>query len=397
MTKTQINTLDLFCGGGGFSLGVSLSSDSYSVVGGIDMEEEAVETFNANHPNAVGSVADLSDMEPSEFQSQLPEENRDINLIIGGPPCKGFTGIRPNRSSDEIDYRNYLYQDYLRFVKTLQPEVFVLENVPEIKNHTINDEHILETILEEIEAIGYEYEWKFLNSAFYGVPQARTRFILIAKRENVSKDIQFPVPTHSFQDEDIEQKRLIYQENTVTPALGSKKPPVTSLEAISDLPYIKAGETVNRYECAPKNEFQKAMRTKPDGSVMSGEELTQHRATNHSDEMVAILEEARFSRSDIPEDLRPPTGYEATYSRQYPNQPSTTLTTEYTTAGATRCVHPDFSVARALTVREGMRLQSFPDWYEFCGTKTGITEQVGNAVPPLLAKHIGAQILPLFD
>jgi DNA (cytosine-5)-methyltransferase 1 len=385
----QINLIDLFCGAGGFSAGLSLSSDDFTVVGGIDMEESAVDTFNANHPHANGVVGDISSISPNEFAEQ--SNIKQVDLIIGGPPCKGFTSIRPNRSSDEIDYRNYLYQDYLNYVEHFQPEMFVLENVPAIINHTINDENILTKILQDIEDLGYKYEWKMLNSAFYGTPQARTRFILIGVK-NPNTEISFPTPTHSFHDEEIQSQRLIHRDHTITPEIGTKKPVVTTLEAISDLPYIEAGETLNEYETEPQNEFQQNILTTPDGKLLTGTELTQHRATNHSDEMVEILKEARFGRSEIPEDLRPPTGYEATYSRQYPDQPSTTLTTEYTTAGATRCVHPDFSVARALTVREGMRLQSFPDWYEFCGTKTSLTEQVGNAVPPLLAKNIGKTV-----
>jgi len=388
-SEKTVNCIDLFCGAGGFSVGVEMSSDAFSVVGGIDMEESAVETFEENHKDAVGVVDDISSLKPDDFESELPVDSVDV--IIGGPPCKGFSSIRPNRSSDEIDYRNYLYQDYLRFVNYFEPDVFVLENVPAIINHTISDEPILDTILSEIEDLGYTFEWNLLNSAFYGVPQARTRFILIAVKDS-SQEIMFPEPTHSFQDKEIEKKRLIHQDNTITPELGELKPVVTSLEAISDLPSVEAGEKNNTYAKPPQNDFQRLMRTTLNGELMTNDMLTQHRATNHSDEMVEILEEAGFKRSDIPEDLRPPTGYEATYSRQYPNQPSTTLTTEYTTAGATRCVHPDDSVARALTVREGMRIQSFPDWYIFCGTKTSITEQVGNAVPPLLGEHIGCSI-----
>jgi DNA (cytosine-5)-methyltransferase 1 len=376
----MVNVLDLFCGAGGFSLGLSLSESDFNIVAGLDNTQDAIQTFNNNHSNNPGTTVDISTINPDDFADTI---HSSIDVIIGGPPCKGFSSIRPNRSSDEIDYRNYLYQDYLDFVDYFEPDIFVIENVPEIINHTINGTKIISRIESEIESLGYSFEWKLLNSAYYGVPQARTRFILIATNHSANS-IQFPTPTHTFTDQTVESNRVRYTDALIQPTESVKLPPVrTVADAISDLPALEPGETYNNYNTPPQNEFQEEMRS-------DTTELRRHTCTNHSNSTMWVIEVAGQFITDIPEEHRPSSGYNSTYSRLYIDEPSTTLTTHYTTAGSTRCIHPTEN--RAITVREGMRIQSFPDNYHFIGTKSSVTKQVGNAVPPLLGKQIGNTI-----
>lgn len=378
---SEISIIDLFCGAGGFSYGFEMEDDRYTVRAGVDMEEHAVETFEENHTDAIGIVDDMSEIQPSDVEDHL---TTDINVVIGGPPCKGFSLIRPDK--DTIDYRNYLYKDYLEFVDYFEPEVFVMENVPAITSHSINGTKILDELTAEIEDIGYTYDWKILNSAYYGVPQARSRFILIGTKTD-AHPIQFPEPTHTFEDNTVEEKRITHPNDTLQPNTDDLQSAVTVMDAISDLPHVSAGEQKTDYVSQAENRFQEIMR-------QNTSEPPYHKSTNHSDRIVETLDHAGYSRSEIPEEYRPPTGYESTYSRLYPNQPATTVTTEFTTAGGSRTVHPTQS--RALTIQEGIRLQSFPDSYTFCGTKTSIVEQVGNAVPPLLGKAIATAIKPHF-
>ena len=158
---------------------------------------------------------------------------------------------------------------------------------------------------------------------------------------------------------------------------------VTLMEAIGDLPAIEAGQSADYFSAPPQNDFQRWAR----GNATN---VTMHDATKHSEHMLEIIRYAGPNISSIPSHLVS-SGFSSSYSRLDAEKPSTTLTVNFVHPASNRCIHP--LQHRALTPREGARIQSFPDSFVFCGTRAQIVKQIGNAVPPLLAKSVGEAIV----
>ncbi len=378
----KYTVMDLFCGTGGFSYGMEQSGHGFSTRFGIDVLPIATETFRKNHTQAVGLCKDIRKVRRTEVKELTKLSKGQVDVIVGGPPCQGFSSIRPFRSTNDDDPRNSLFEEYASFVNYFRPKVFVLENVVGLATH--KDGATIEVMEECFKELGYETEWRLVNAAHYGVPQKRERLIMIGAQRGAR--IRFPEPTHAFKGSTIgyrDRGRVIAvpPDDLFTQAAGIKSA-VSVMEAIGDLPPVNAGEEATSYTLTPTTAYQKAMRTAGDG-------LTMHLATAHSKRMLEIIRHSGKNISCIPKHLIT-SGFSSCYSRLDGDEPSVTLTVNFVHPASNRCIHPEQH--RALTAREGARIQSFDDAFQFAGNRTQVVRQIGNAVPPLLGAAIAKTV-----
>lgn len=347
-----MDVIDLFCGAGGLSAG--FDQEGYNVVGGVDFEGAFSETFEHNH-DAAFVEADLSEVTGAGVLDQLGYDAGDIDGIIGGPPCQGFSlaGAKTNPA----DERNFLVTNFIRSVYEIDPDWFVMENVPRIT--TMEDGKVLEYILSQFDKIGYNTEWSVLNAADYGVPQNRKRAFFIGHK--TIENIQFPEAAFR---ESTEQRTLF----------TDRRPPRTVCDAFGDLPSLKPGEEKSAYASEPDGEYQKEMRR--DGSG-----LCNHRAPNHGEKVVSRIEKA------APGEKIPYDSWSQKRRLAYEEPAPTLLAGPRPTY---HFAHP--SDDRGLSVRERARLQSFPDDYLFKGPVAKQRQMTGNAVPPLLSRAVARAI-----
>lgn len=377
--------MDLFCGTGGFSKGF-VNTGCFQVVHGIDVLPIAVETFQANHPDAFSLAHDIRKVRRAQVAEATGLSRDDVDVIIGGPPCQGFSSIRPFRSSTEDDPRNSLFEEFASYVNYFRPRVFVLENVVGLATY----EHggTIERILETFRALGYDCDWRILNAASYGVPQKRERFILLGVQSGGR--IAFPEATHSVNSRTIgyhDPERMHGISGPQRSLLGSaphELPRAVSVrEAIDDLPIIHSGESAEIYSKPPRTEYQVARRRN------SAESLTLHSSTRHSAKMLEIIKHSGDNISCIPPHLIT-SGFSSCYSRLRGDEPAVTITVNFVHPASNKCIHPDLD--RALTPREGARLQSYDDDFIFKGNRAQVVKQIGNAVPPLLGRAIAGSV-----
>jgi DNA (cytosine-5)-methyltransferase 1 len=369
----MFNVIDLFCGTGAISYGLKSFDSRFNVVGGIDQDEAACKTAAANHPSGKFICSSIEKLSPRKFCDLVGVTK--VDMIVGGPPCQGFSSLRPNRQSNIDDPRNRLYKNFFEYVRGLEPSVFLMENVIGLVNNSRGA--LLSEIVSRYRKIGYEVDWRILNAANYGVPQKRERVLIIgARRARIRKPrIAFPEPTHFFEGRVIgtrEKEKYVVNINKGVPAL-------TVRTAISDLPGLASGQTKEHYGSAPKNEYQLARRRGASARV------TLHEACNHSPKMLEVMRHAGGSKSVLPKGLVS-SGFSSCYSRMAPNEPATTITVKFTSPASSKCIHPTQN--RSITPREAARLQGFDDAFVFCGSKTEIASQIGNAVPPLFGKAL---------
>lgn len=373
---------DLFCGTGGFSYGMEQSGLNFSTRFGIDVLPIATQTFGRNHRNATVFANDIRKVRRNQVRELTKLARGELDVIVGGPPCQGFSSIRPFRSTNDDDARNSLFEEYASFVNYFRPKVFVLENVVGLATH--KDGTTIEAMEGCFKALGYETEWRLLNAAHYGVPQKRERLIMIGAEKGIP--IRFPEPTHSHKGSTIgyrDHRRVVVApvDDLFAQASGIK-PAVTVWDAISDLPPVGAAEEATAYSSPPLTEFQKERRG-------GAQELTMHLATAHSRKMLEIIRHAGKNIDCIPKHLIT-SGFSSCYSRLDSDEPSVTLTVNFVHPASNRCIHPEQD--RALTAREGARLQSFDDSFFFAGNRTQVVKQIGNAVPPLLGRAIAKAV-----
>ncbi len=343
--------LDLFCGAGGFSAGMHLCSGFNTVVA-TDFNPAAAATFQKNNPYTKVITGDITDAKTRKEIIDLSKAQH-VNMIIGGPPCQGFA--MKGKKLGLNDPRNFLFLEYLKIVEELRPEVFVIENVKRIL--TTENGWFKNEILNYITGLGYKVTYGVLNAMNYGVPQSRERAIFICSLE---KDIKLPIP--------IEQK-------------------VTVRDAISDLAYLESneGEFEQTYKMEAQSDYQEERR-------IGSKKLFNHNATNHSEVALAKLKmiPPESGQECLPKELLGRQQYHTTWCRLVWDAVSPTIDTRFDTPSNGTNSHPYLN--RSITPREAARLQSFNDSYIFYGKKSEICKQIGNAVPPLLAKSIAKSI-----
>lgn len=346
-----LNMIDLFAGVGGLSLGFEMEGFHVVLANEFDASIAAAYIKNRNHPNMI--VEDIRNLPAHETFSPY---KGTIDVIVGGPPCQGYSQKGHRRTIH--DERNFLFRYYVDVVREVQPKYFVMENVPNL----LTAEHgfFKNEVLTLFRELGYVCNAEVLCAADYGVPQNRCRAIIIGKR---NADAMVDMPKKSDQR-------------------------VTIWDAISDLAFLESGEgeMIQAYRKDAQSAYQTMMRLDSDA-------LYNHIATNHSK---IALERMRMIPPKGGKEFLPPEHltksiYSGTWERMDANDVSVTITTRFDTPSSGKFMHPYLN--RAITVREAARIQSFPDTFHFFGTKTSQMKQVGNAVPPFLARAVARTIL----
>jgi DNA (cytosine-5)-methyltransferase 1 len=368
---------DLFCGTGGFSYGFG-QTGQFEVVLGIDIRPASVETFKANHPDAIAICDDIRNVHISTVAEQLGRGTNSLDVLVGGPPCQGFSSIRPYRSINENDQRNSLFEQFVLYIAFFRPRFVVFENVVGLLRHKCG--HTLNQIKVAVEALGYSVEFRVLNAVAYGVPQKRERVILLGIRGG-KKVPSFPEPTHQFEGRSMAKGGSLAR----LPLFNMPLQQAVSLrDAISDLPPVEPSGAAEIYNEDIEPSSYAAERRR------GCQKLTMHSSTRHTPRMLEIIKLAGANRWALPEGMTS-SGFSSCYSRLSYDQPSTTITVNFVHPASNRCIHP--TQDRALTPREGARIQSFDDDFVFCGSRSEIVKQIGEAVPPLLGSAIANSLI----
>lgn len=361
MRKKEFKVIDLFAGVGGLSYGFEHDNE-FKVVAANEILKPMATAYSLNNPEVKMYNRDIKDLSFSDLESDLGLKKGDIDVIVGGPPCQAYSTVGKRLIDDP---RGKLFQEYFRILKEIMPKIFVFENVKGMLSMMHGE--LIETVVSLFESIGYNVQYKVLNAADYGAPQIRERVIIVG---TLGKGrFVYPEPTHTG-----DRGEGLFSANL--------KPWVTLGEALGDLPSMKAGEEKNQYACAPQNEYQALMRKN------ASDTIAEHNTSKNGAHIVRIMEALPDGGApeDLPEDIRPTSGFKNTYCRLWWDKPSTTITRNLGTPSSSRCIHP--RDPRPLSTREGARLQGFPDDYIFYGTKGEKNLQIGNAVPTFLSKAI---------
>ena len=324
--RNEINYIDLFSGAGGMSLGFDQAG--FNNIFSVDIEPSFCETYKTNFPKHNLIQKDISKLSNEEIKSLIG--NQIIDVIIGGPPCQGFSMAGNIGRKFIDDSRNQLFREFARIVEIVQPSYFVMENVARLFTH--NKGETKKEIIELFKKMNYNVDCKVVNTADFGIPQVRNRVLFIGNR--ISNNIIFPTKT-------IDK-------------------PISIKEAIDKLPKLKSGEK---------------------------SKIPNHISMKHSEQM---LEKMKYvsdggNRNEIPELIRPKSGDVRKYIRYKSTEPAVCVT------GDMRKIF-HYSQNRALTVRELATLQTFPLDFIFKGSTISQQQQVGNSVPPILAKEIALTI-----
>ena len=330
MSNKKYKYIDLFAGAGGISLGFDKAN--FENILAVEYDKCFAETYEYNFPTHNLQVKDIKDISNDEIKKLVGKN--EIDIIVGGPPCQGFS-IAGNIGRNFIDdERNQLFKEFVRFVDVIKPKMFIMENVAALKTH--NHGKTIKEIVTAFNDLGYEVKYEVLNAADYGVPQHRRRIFVIGTRGN--NTFEFPQKSNKM---------------------------VTIKEVIENLPKLESGQT---------------------------SDIPNHNAMKHSKQMLEKMSYVKDggNRSDIPEDLRPKSGDIRKYIRYNSLEPSICIT------GDMRKVF-HYEQNRALTGRELARIQTFPDEFIFKGNVGKIQQQIGNAVPPTLAYKIAESAKEVSD
>lgn len=408
-------TIDLFCGAGGFSLGIAEAG--FDVQWAIDSNADAIETFSTNH-DCEGTVGDIQEVDGDDLSCG------DIDLIIGSPPCPTHSHIGRNRLDGEMtsDDRHSLYEEFIRFIDSVRPTAFLMENVPGMTHSkTEGGVPVITDIQNRCEDLGYHTTVEQLDAADYGVPQHRNRLFIIGANDGELPRLS-ALETHREPHDDGERGADIIRDDesegsmigdggtgkirqqTLSPDTGKRedgdfvlpgqeeplRPWNTISDALLDLPSATAEDEHVEYEIDPVTPYQRWIRG-DNGPTVGSHTL---RNTSERDRMLYSLLGAGvgYSIEQLPDSLCPHTtdAFKDKYRKLNPTRPSQTVIAHLSKAGH-RFIHP--RIPRSITVREAARLQSFPDNFTFPVSRTYAYQQVGNAVPPLVAYALGTALL----
>jgi DNA (cytosine-5)-methyltransferase 1 len=365
-----MTSIDLFSGCGGMSLGFKMAG--FNSIFASDVDENAGKTFMRNFPDTPFKVADICQITKEEVDELTGGVTPDI--IIGGPPCQGFSLANKRRNKIKDDPRNKLFYQFVKFIDWYSPKAFVMENVKGLLS--MQKGKVIKTIVEEFTnaGTGYNVEYKILRASDFGVPQMRERVIIIGIR----KDLNI-IPSHP------------------EPVGGC----VTVDDAIGDLPLIHSSEgtEIQPYTIDPQNDYQRLMRK-------NSEMVYNHVAMRHTPRLIerfkaikpgqdlldvwethgAVKRGAPGEKSEIK--------FHQNNQRVFGDKPAPTIAASF----QSNFIHPHLD--RNFTAREGARLQSFPDDFIFEGMRTKMSwenglsqyQQIGNAVPVLLAYYIAEHV-----
>jgi DNA (cytosine-5)-methyltransferase 1 len=344
--KDGPRAVSLFSGCGGFSLGFSAAG--YEIVGFLELEKKLRDIYKLNFPKCRELGSDITAVSKESLEDYAASLG-DVEMVIGGPPCQGFSLSGKRRVDDP---RNELFRHYLRFVDAFRPKAAVLENVrllTSMKNPA--GRLVKNEIADAFSEHGYSVQLFEVNAKEYGVPQHRERVIFVAVREDLNFSPSLPLRTHG---ESVD-------------LFGEVKPYRTFGDACSDLEYLESGDR-------SQDPFHEAVKH-----------------PSHVIEWLWDVPEGASAHDNKDEKLRPPSGYNTTYKRQIWREPASTVQTTFGMISGCRNVHP--VATRSLTIREAARIQSFPDTYKFIGSLGAVRTGIGNAVPPLLANAIAKHLL----
>lgn len=367
----QLIVLDLFSGAGGFSYGFQKAG--FFIAAGVDRDDSSVLSHGYNFLSK-SICKDITEIEdPKKFLDEL--EIPRVDVVIGGPPCQGFSQVgkaaikKLGLESYYHNILNNLYKEFVRFVEILQPQAFLMENVPAMAS--FKNGELVDRIKEKFTSLGYRVDDRVLNSKYYGVPQARKRLFIGGNSLNA----QFPWPAPVLSDDDL----------------------VTVRDAIGDLPfrYPPARDDEALYENKPESDYQKLMREHVQDNILYDHVI---RDVRDDDKIIFSLMDEGDNYTDIPEEFRRyrSDSFKDKYSKLIWNEPSWTVTA-HIRKDSYRYIHPDKEQGRMLSIREFARLQSFPDHFRFCGAPTRRMQQIGNAVPPILAEKIAIGLYDLLQ
>lgn len=404
MKKCRI--VDLFSGVGGLTFGFYyklidkhfVKRDNVQFVFANEFAPKAAAAFRKNYDNDIpmleGDICAITDKKIDEMLN-----GEEVDVIIGGPPCQSFSTVGQRKYDD----RAKLSHQYLRLLEKIKPKMFLFENVKGIlsmreifyktdgngqvvttkvtkhrgdkvfeREEPVIERYgdlVIDVLQREFARIGYKIYKKTMLATDFGVPQIRERVFIIGVRDNL--DIEWAYPE------------------------GDCKEDITIYQAISDLPKVGEGQVIEEYDRDPMNDYQRLMR----GDC---KKITAHFCGVYGDKIRTVIENvnegegkndfnAKVEAGLIDRKYYLTSGYGNTYGRLERNTPSTTITNNLATPSGLRCIH--YEQNRALTPREGARIQSFPDWYQFEGNRTDVARQVGNAVPPLMAIAFANRII----
>lgn len=377
----MINVIDLFSGAGGLTFGFShrirsnkfIRNQKFNFLFANEYNHQAAKAFSTNFPNIPLLECDIAEINFDNLKKKGIVIKQPVDLIIGGPPCQSYSTV----GKRQYDQRAKMYEEYTRMLRLFRPTMFIFENVTGLLSmRNDNNQPVINDITHLFQNIdnnfGYRLYPKVLNAKDYGVPQSRDRVFIVGIRNDVNYEWTYPFPTHG----------------------NSRKSYLTIKDAISDLPILNCGETIELYENHPQTDFQTLMRGNQDI-------LYDHFCGIYGEKIAAIIQavpqgEGRpyinnlIESGKLDKKYYLTSGYRNTYGRLWWNKPSTTITNSLGTPSALRCIHPLQN--RALSTREGARLQSLPDCFRFFGNKYERNSQVGNAVPPLLAMALAKQV-----
>lgn len=368
----MLNSIDLFSGCGGMTLGFKRAG--FTSVLASDIDENCQKTFATNFPEIPFICGDLADLKKEDFDAFI--KKAEIDVIIGGPPCQGFSLANKRRNKISDDPRNRLFYEFVKTIHWYNPKTVVMENVKGLLS--MQSGKVIAQIIKEFESageFGYNVAYKILKASDYGVPQSRERIILMGVRKDLNLNPEFPGPVEA--------------------------PNITVDDAILDLPQIKAAEGYEKmaYATTAQNEYQKLMRR-------NSKFVYNHIAMKHTKRLIDRFEAIKPGKNllDVWEthgavqrgnpSEKSSIKFSQNNLRLLGNKPAPTIAASF----QSNFIHPYLN--RNFTAREGARLQSFPDDFIFEGMRTKMSwekglsqyQQIGNAVPPLMAFAIANTI-----